>query len=175
MAPKSSQRTSLGASQPQPFQTEINKLCQTVDDAKNSAGEIKYVQFPSTRFRPLTRCRAQTIVNKLREFLKGYRKAGKTLDPAIITEVVASLENDKGDICSRLDSAIFYTLVEIALQSGACIYGERILYLLAVSSRIPNLGSVAKFFNRHHSSMTRKILKIREPSRRERIALEKKA
>jgi len=43
MAPKSSQRTSLGSSQPQPFQAAVTKLCKAIDDAKGKRGDIKYV------------------------------------------------------------------------------------------------------------------------------------
>lgn len=43
MAPKSSQRTSLGSNQPQPFEAALTKLCNAIDNAKAKKGEIKYV------------------------------------------------------------------------------------------------------------------------------------
>jgi hypothetical protein len=47
MAPKSSQRSSLGSSQPQPFQAAVTQLCKTIDEAQSQAGEIKCVKWLS--------------------------------------------------------------------------------------------------------------------------------
>jgi hypothetical protein len=55
----------------------------------------------------------------------------------MISLVVGSLENDGDNICSRLDPAIFCTVVEMVLQSEPCIQGERCLFLLAVSTLPP--------------------------------------
>jgi hypothetical protein len=41
MPPKSSQRTSLGSSQPQPFEAAVTKLCNAIANAKGKDGEIK--------------------------------------------------------------------------------------------------------------------------------------
>ena len=79
-------------------------------------------------------CRAQTLINKLREFLKDFRDAGKELGADYISLVVACLENDGDNICSRLSPDMFCVIVELVLQTEACLEGERCLYLLAVST-----------------------------------------
>jgi hypothetical protein len=78
--------------------------------------------------------RAQIIVDKLQDFLRAYRKAGKVLESSIITLVVECLEDAGNNICSRLDYAVFCTVVELVLQADACLDGERALFLLAVGA-----------------------------------------
>ncbi len=79
-------------------------------------------------------CRAQTLVNKLKEFLKDFRDAGKELGADYISLVVACLEKFGNSICSHLSPDMFCVIVELVLQTEACIEGERCLFLLAVST-----------------------------------------
>jgi hypothetical protein len=143
MAPKSSQRTSLGSSQPQPFEAAVTKLCNAIDNAKGKKGEIKYVTCSPSHQCLLTLYRAQNIVTRLKEFLKDYREARKVLGSDYISLVAGCLENDGDNVCSRLEPAIFCTVVELVLQTEPCIDGERSLFLLAVSNLPPLQASIA--------------------------------
>ncbi len=66
--------------------------------------------------------------------MRDYRTAGKILEPPIIGSIVESLESDGDNTCSRLDPTVFCTIVELVLQTDACLHGERVLFLLAVGA-----------------------------------------
>jgi len=135
MPPKSSRRGSQGDA----LRNATKKLCEHLNEAKEATDEIRWAKYQNTAT-DITNIgsRAPASIKTISGILKQYRKADKTVNAALVADIVFSLENDGNDLCGRIDPAIFSTVVRMIMQTEYCIESERGIYLLAVSLRIFN-------------------------------------
>ena len=70
----------------------------------------------------------------VKEGLRVARKASQLIDHSFIRGLFDALDNNGQDLCGRIDSPLFSVIIDIVLQAEYRVEGERIIYLLTVSS-----------------------------------------
>ncbi|CZR51023.1 uncharacterized protein PAC_00898 [Phialocephala subalpina] len=116
MAPKAS-RFSGANSQESKLKGAFKTLCEILSGASQAEGIIK----------------SSNTLNAVNEILRAFRKNSTLVSSSNIIDLAAALENEDGDLCSKIEPSIFATIVQAILQAEHCLEGERILHLLAHS------------------------------------------
>lgn len=79
-------------------------------------------------------------------------KATETITEPAVTSLLSILENDRGELCCTFDIKVFSVILEFALRSEECRGSERILVLLAVSTRTTKTAmfwALTEFYRRN--------------------------
>lgn len=70
----------------------------------------------------------------IKEAVRNCRQKEQTIDNSITVEILAQLENNGEDICSRIEPSIFCRIIETAMLAQPSKECQRVVHLLGVSS-----------------------------------------
>jgi hypothetical protein len=106
----------------------------------------------------------------VKEGLRAARKVSQPIDHSFVRGLFDALDNNGQDLCSRLDPPLFSVIVDIVLQAEYRVEGERIIYLLTVSS-LPQIAVLrlilslqASLFRDSKTAKTQRVLPGRKDS-----------
>lgn len=73
------------------------------------------------------------ILYPINEILRARQGNSTSFQPLLVKDIIYELDDEDGDVCSRVGVPVFNALLRLFLQTTNCPEVERGLYLLAVS------------------------------------------